>query len=127
MSDFRTLTKDDLISEATRLFGDEPMDWAFECPNCGDVATGRDFRKALEEHPRTGSDGKRLVASDLTGQECIGRTLGALKGPPTADGRGEATRGCDWTANGLFRGPWRIELPEDREMWAFPLADRNGS
>lgn len=123
MSDQRRLTQEELVAEARERFGDNPFDWAFECPNCGDVATAHDFSKVLAQNLRE-RDGKPVMASDLLGQECIGRLLGALKGPDgTEGGRGEAPRGCDWTAYGLFRGPWEVVMPDGHSAWGFPLAD----
>lgn len=52
----------------------------------------------------------------LLGQVCIGRVTGALSTPTTH------TRGCDWTANGLFHGPWEVLLSNGRTVGAFPLA-----
>ncbi|MGA5208987.1 VVA0879 family protein [Streptomyces pseudogriseolus] len=114
----RTLTQDELLAEARARFGDDPMKWAFLCPSCGDVATGQDFAEALAEHPRTHHrTGDPVIASGLIGQECIGRTLGALDKRQTYTGRG-----CDWAAYGLFGGPWTVTLPGGRQMHAFPLA-----
>ncbi|MFJ1869930.1 VVA0879 family protein [Streptomyces chartreusis] len=114
----RTLTQAELIVEATDRFGADPLKWAFLCPSCGDIATGQDFREALAANPRKHRSGADLTASDIVGQECIGRTLGAL-----LKGQGKyAGRGCDWAAYGLFAGPWTITLPEGRTMHAFPLA-----
>lgn len=111
----RKLTQAELVAEARARFGDDPMKWAFQCPTCRDIATGQDFRDALQEHPRKHSrTGEPVIASDLLGQECIGRILGAL-------GKG-TTRGCDWVAYGLFRGPWEIALPNGRTAYGFPLA-----
>ncbi|NEA22643.1 VVA0879 family protein [Actinomadura bangladeshensis] len=124
MADHRKLTQAELVAEARARFGDDPLDWAFECPSCGDVATGRDFREALAEHPRKNRDGSDTIASDVLGQECIGRTVGALKGPANDTGKGQAKRGCDWCAYGFFPGPWEIILPDGRTMNGFPLADR---
>ncbi len=115
--DHRKLTQDELLAEARARFGDDPMQWAFQCPHCKDIATGQDFRDALKEHPRTHSrSGEAVIASDVIGQECIGRTLGALKKD------GPTGRGCDWAAYGLFPGPWEIVLPDGRSMYGFPLA-----
>lgn len=96
----RTLTQAEFLAEAKAAFGDDPMAWAFRCPNCGDVATGQDFRDALTEHPRE-HNGEPMTASSVLGQECIGRTLGALEG----QAKKWTGRGCDWAAYGLFRGP----------------------
>jgi hypothetical protein len=118
-TDHRKLTQAALVAEATERFGADPLKWAFICPSCKDVANGEDFSKALAEHPRTHNrSGETVIASDIVGQECIGRTLGAL-----TKGRGKYTgRGCDWAAYGLFAGPWQIELPNGHTMHAFPLA-----
>lgn len=106
----RLLTQQQLVDEARAAFGDDPEKWAFRCPSCGDVAVAQDFRDA-------GADTGRL------GQECIGRHLGALTGPPTTDGgRSIAKRGCDWCAYGLIPGPWTIRLSDDREVSGFALA-----
>ncbi|SDM47266.1 hypothetical protein SAMN04487981_101634 [Streptomyces sp. cf386] len=114
----RTLTQAELVAEAAERFGDDPLKWAFVCPSCGDVANGQDFSEALAANPRKHRSGETVIASDVVGQECIGRTLGAL-----AKGQGKYTgRGCDWAAYGLLCGPWTITLPNDRTMHAFPLA-----
>jgi hypothetical protein len=113
----RTLTQAELITEATERFGTDPIKWAFVCPSCGDTATGEDFRAALVEHPRTNLRANEpVIASDVVGRECIGRTLGALSR------KSYKGRGCDWAAYGLFGGPWTITLPDGRSMHAFPLA-----
>jgi len=118
-TDHRTLTQAELIAEATERFGSDPLKWAFTCPACGDTANGNDFRAALAEHPRTNLRTKEpVIASDIVGQECIGRTLGALN-----KGRGKYKgRGCNWAAYGLFAGPWKITLPNGRATHSFPLA-----
>lgn len=117
-AEHRKLTQAELVAEATERFGADPLKWAFLCPSCGDVANGEDFREALTVNPRKHRSGEDVSASDVVGQECIGRTLGALK-----KGSGKYTgRGCDWAAYGLFGGPWTIALPNGRSMHAFPLA-----
>ena len=117
-TDHRKLTQAELLTEARNRFGDDPLKWAFTCPSCGDIANGSDFSTALAEHPRTNHAGETVIASDVVGQECIGRTLGALeKSDDEYTGRG-----CTWTAYGLFRGPWEIALPNGRTAWGFSLA-----
>lgn len=117
ITDSRQLTQAELVSEATERFGADPIKWAFRCPSCGDTANGEDFRQALADNPRKHRAGADVIASDIVGQECIGRTLGALAKRQTYTGRG-----CDWVAYGLFGGPWTIALPDGRSMHAFPLA-----
>ncbi len=105
----RTLTQAELQAEARERFGDDPLNIAFVCPSCGDIARIGDFPEDKRER---------------AGQECIGRSLGALEGPPTNDsGRSRAKRGCDWAAYGLIQGPWKIIMPDGNTAFAFPLAD----
>jgi hypothetical protein len=124
----RKLTQAELVAEAKARFGDDAMKWAFQCPSCKDIATGQDFRVALKEHPREhttpdGSVAMPVVASDVLGQECIGRTLGALE----KSRENYTGRGCNWAAYGLFPGPWTIELPDGRSVHGFPLAPTGGA
>lgn len=111
------MTQDELVEELRRRFGDDPSAWAFVCPRCEDVATATDFRAALEANPRTNPDGSAKTASDLLGQECIGRTLGALSRD------GYDGRGCDWCAFGLLPGPLGIEMPDGRIARSFHIAE----
>lgn len=107
----RKLTQAELTAEATERFGSDPRGWAFQCPRCGDIAVVGDFPKGEEAR---------------IGQECVGRWRGALQGPANETaGQAVAERGCDWTAYGLFRGPWEIVLPDGRSVWGFPLAPAN--
>lgn len=104
-------TQDEFDAEARRRFpGKKPIDWAFQCPNCGDIATPRHFRD-IGAHPRS------------AGQECIGRHWRRQE-----DG---VMRGCDWTAYGVVRGPWEVavlslERAEVRTLPAFPFAPAEG-
>lgn len=116
----RTLTQAELVTEATERFGGNPLDWAFQCPSCKDIATGHDFAQALKEHPQSTPDGEPVTASDVIGQHCIGRNLGALDPVPSH------TRGCGWAAYGLFKGPWSIVMPDGHHAPAFPLAPAPG-
>lgn len=116
MSD--TITHAEFIATLTERFGPSPADWAFTCPACGDVATGADFKAALAEHPRTRRDGSEVNAADRLGQECIGRTLGALSREPYHG------RGCDWCAYGLIGGPLGVEMPDGRIVRSFRIAEK---
>jgi hypothetical protein len=116
----RVLSQVELVAEATARFGADAMQWAFECPSCGDVASGQDFRDALAAHPRT-RNGEPVRAFEIFGQECIGRTLGALA-RAAVNGRAAGVRGCDWAAYGLISGPWTVLTPDGRRMSSFPLA-----
>ena len=113
------LTQPELLALLTERFGPSHTNWAFQCPSCGDVATGADFQDALAENPIIRQDGTTVTASDIFGQHCIGRNLGALQGK-AKDWKG---RGCDWTAYGLFMGPVTIDLGDGKKMHCFPLAN----
>ena len=111
-------TQKEWQAELLNRFGDDPMDWAFICPTCKDVATGLDFRKALQER------GDSRTASQLLGQMCIGRVLGALQHDSAKNWKG---RGCDWCSYGLFQGPdYVIVVGDDtsREVPVFAFAPK---
>jgi hypothetical protein len=99
-------TQAELVAEATARFGDDPKRWAFQCPNCGDIACAQDWL-----------DAGVPVADIAVGQECIGRATGALAKPEPTN-----TRGCDWCAYGLFRGPWLVTVPDGWDVGSFRLA-----
>jgi hypothetical protein len=106
-----TYTQAELLAEAQARFGEDPLDIAFVCPRCGDVATIREFLDA--GNPNS------------AGQHCIGRELGALRGDRNENKgvvHGQAPRGCDWAAYGLFSGPWTVILPNGKKVPSFPLA-----
>lgn len=110
--EYRKLTQNQLLAEVRERFGDDPMDWAFTCPTCQTVTTGRELSDALKAYPRRNRNGDKTITSDLLGRECIGRTHPEM--------------GCDWAAYGLFRGPWEVELPDGESQWCFPIADTAG-
>lgn len=104
-----TYTQAELLAEAKARFGDDPLDFAFQCPSCGDIATIREFKDAGD--------------AQMAGQGCIGRLLGALAGPRAkGSGKRTAKRGCDWCAFGFIPGPWEITFPDGHTARAFPLA-----
>lgn len=115
-------TQKEFRAELVKRFGPDWRAWAFECPHCGDVATGADFEKALLEVGMKDEDGHVAVERYL-GQRCIGRVLGALKGTQE-HWQKSGGRGCDWVAFGLFRGPDVVVLPDDTEVWAFKIAEK---
>lgn len=113
MTDTRVLTQAELWAEAKERFGKSPLDWAFQCPGCSDIATGLEVRDALAEHARKHRHFERnLQFTDILGQECIGRTLGK-----------DAGRGCMYAAYGLIHGPWQVAVPgRTSPMYCFALA-----
>lgn len=90
--ELRTLTHDELVSEAPARFGNDALRWAFQCPVCGDVAQVGEFPDQ-GRHP---------------GQYCIGNFV--------------AGRGCDYKAFGLIPGPWTVTMESGSPVASFPLA-----
>lgn len=48
MSDLIVLTRDEFISNAKRLWGDDPKDWVFECRFCDNKQSFNSFMKTME-------------------------------------------------------------------------------
>lgn len=117
MSEPTKITQAELYELLCDRFGKNPANWAFTCPSCHDTATVTELQEALDANPRRRSDDTKVESTEIIGQECIGRSIGALANPPTND------RGCHWVAFGLIRGPWEIVLPDGNSMWCFPVAD----
>ena len=108
-------TQQELCDALSARFGEDPKRWAFICPSCSDIATGADFRAALDEAGRPDE-----FASQHLGQVCIGRIIGVLlREQPKGGYKG---RGCDWCAFGLFRGPEFVVMPDGREVPSFAIA-----
>lgn len=91
-SDLRTLSHDELVTEAMTRFGNNMLRWAFQCPMCGDIAQVGEFPDQ-GRHP---------------GQYCIGNFV--------------PDRGCDYKAFGLIPGPWTVTMDSGSPVSSFPLA-----
>lgn len=101
----RTFTRDEFGTEARARFGDDPLDWAFVCPWCGDVATAREFPDGYREY---------------VGQICIGRLPVQFPYAPLV---ADPARGCHtWTTNFQIDGPWIVTLPDGTAARCFALA-----
>jgi hypothetical protein len=85
MTELRTITRDQLITELTDRFGDDKDKWSFVCPACGHVQTVKDFKEI-------GVNPEHINFS------CIGRFVKNIGG-------------CTWTLSGL-RGLSRIHTLE---------------
>lgn len=68
-------TREEWVAEGERLFGTDYTKYRFKCPNCGNIATGQEFKDA-------GLDPNDMYC------ECIGRHIPG--------------KGCNWAAYGLF-------------------------
>ena len=96
------------MDELKSRFGENIMDWAFKCPACGKVYTGKEFKDAG-------------AAPDDMYQTCIGRHTG--KGSPTKDSKD----GCNWASYGLFGtlGKGNIVITENgNRIEVFPMAEK---
>ena len=71
-------------AEGVRLFGDDEMQWRFECPACGHVATVQDYKDA-------GASVEAVAFS------CVGRWM---ENPRDAFGEGEGP--CNYAGGGLI-------------------------
>lgn len=69
--------------EGKKRFGSNLEDWAFICPACGKISTGKEFKEAG-------------ASPDDIYINCIGRFTG--KGSPVKNSK----EGCNWAAYGLF-------------------------
>jgi hypothetical protein len=96
---------DEFAKLAASLFGNDWKLWTFACPSCESVSTGEQFEE-LGADPESAS------------RECIGRYM-----PKNDDGSPE--RGCDWTAYGLYSGPWFVQSCGGVETGVFPLAEHS--
>lgn len=100
MPERRRIEHKDWIAEGKERFGDDPMEWRFQCVRCGHVQTGRDFMEA----GLSKEDAKaRMYFS------CIGRVNG-----------GES--GCDWSLGGLFQLHTLEVVDEEGVMPVFEFA-----
>lgn len=113
--DDRVIPVADWLAEGLRLFGEFHSDWRFQCPVCGHIQTGGDF-KALKLEPQK------------VYRECIGRHL-----PDSARNLGETAAKdgskspCDYAAYGLFSFGRQI-MPDGgtKPTTVFPFAAVKG-
>lgn len=101
-----TISRAEWIAEATRRFGNDPMDWRFVCPVCKHEAAARDW------HAARAPEGAIAFS-------CVGRWTGA----GTGFGKQGASKPCNYTGGGLFRlNPVRV-VHEGIEHQVFAFAD----
>lgn len=104
------------LAEAKRRFGEDPKQWKFRCPACGNIQTLVDFEKAGAE-PQSAY------------QECIGRHLpraqraSQLGSEPARDtGKKQP---CDYAAYGLLPLPGvkPVISENGHRVMVFPFAE----
>lgn len=85
------MTRQEMIEQGKKLFGDGINSWVFVCPVCGKEQSNNDFLKL-------GIDARE---KGYIGFSCIGRFIeGSYKG--LGDGSGDKSMGCNYTLGGLF-------------------------
>lgn len=77
----RTITLDQLHDEARNRFGDNPQEWAYQCPECGDIATGPDVAWVLSQRPAAVALRNPVTASEVLARQCIACPAQAVERP----------------------------------------------
>jgi hypothetical protein len=87
------------LSQLKIKFGDDPKNWAFKCPSCGNIQNGHDFINNNIESPES-----KVYYS------CIGRYVKGI--------------GCDWTLGGLLKIN-SVSVMKDAQVFpVFEMADQ---
>jgi predicted RNA-binding Zn-ribbon protein involved in translation (DUF1610 family) len=81
------MTKNEWLTQGKTLFGKDVMQWKFKCPNCGHVATVKDYKKA----------GAPEAAA---GFSCVGRWLEVRK--DAFDDKDKRNIPCNYAGGGLI-------------------------
>jgi hypothetical protein len=97
----RQLTREEWNALGEKLFGVDRLKWRFRCPACRRAWSAEDFRPFKNEG----------ATPDIATQECRGRWTGGREGPDR----------CDWSAFGLFAGPWFVTLPPEEAEKSFAV------
>ena len=85
------MTYDEWMAEGKRRFGEDFLNWRFECPICHHVVAVRDYQQYKDK----GADPNSATC------ECIGRYIpGSRK---AFENGGRKTGPCDYAGYGLFR------------------------
>jgi hypothetical protein len=117
MSEQTTISAAEWIAHARALFGDDPRNWKFRCPVCGNVQVLTDF-EAIGVEPQ------------MAYQECIGRHLkDRASGLGTNAASDGSTSPCDYAAYGLFYlGGMPKVVPDGggKPVAVFPFAEATG-
>ena len=111
------LSYDEWIAAGRTLFGDDMLQWRFECPVCKHVATSEDFRSYQEIG----------ATPDSATQECLGRYLPKEQRATQLGLEGSTKQPCDYAGYGLFRlSPVIVVMPdgERRHSFAFAAEDK---
>lgn len=77
----RTITLKTFHAEARARFGDNPQAWAFQCPECGDIATGPDVAYYLSQRPAGVAARNPVSVSQVLARECVACPARASESP----------------------------------------------
>lgn len=107
MTDSRELTFEEWNVEGTKRFGKNKLDWKFQCPSCGYVASVNDYKSAG-------------APEGAVGYSCIGR-YGKF------DRVGQMLTGqapCNYAGGGFIPiNPWLVTDMDGKKHQLFAFAD----
>lgn len=86
------------ISDLKERFGEDSKNWAFKCPNCGNIQTAQDFIDNGAERHKT-----------FSYYSCIGRYV--------------KNKGCNWTLGGLLQMHKTCVLKDGEVFPVFEMAE----
>jgi hypothetical protein len=111
----RKITQEEWLAEGRKLFGDDPKDWRFVCPNCGNIQTIGDFME-LRKH------GIEIKDAQVAYFNCIGRYDTRI--PAKKIGHiGEGKSPCDYSLGGLIHLHKTVVIDGDTEHRVFEFAE----
>jgi hypothetical protein len=93
-----TISKQDWLAEATKLFGEQTNDWKFKCPSCDRVQSYSSIKAEVE----SGNFKPKRYFADKDGM-------------PDVTVYSECTSpNCNWVAYGLFCGPVTVIIDPEK-------------
>ncbi len=108
--EIKRFTEKEWLDEGTKRFGENRLDWEFECPYCSTSQTARDFLDNSEDKEEM----RKLISSGVVGFSCIGRYV-------------EKEIGCNWTCGGLFQiHTTSVFTEEGKEVPCFDFSEHIG-
>ena len=110
MSEQPKMTYEQWKQQGKELFGEDMLQWQFECPSCGNVQTPQDFADLSKE-----------INPNVAYMNCIGRYVEG----PVADIFSDESP-CNYTSGGLFNlNPLVVKI-KDKDVRAFDFHKPEG-
>jgi len=110
----REYSLDEWKLEAIRRFGENPKNWTFVCPSCGNKQTMGAFEELI--HLKIAD-----VDPNMAYYECIGRHDTRIEDVGEMYGK---TQPCNYTSGGLINiNPVTVRTPDGRIVYAFDFAN----